>query len=94
MSRADLFQLVQIVYWLALATWFGGVLFVAMARALGLPVKLHADQLSDLGGAALAAITAASASNHTRRSQGLKDPAARASTHAIEQPMNSPSRII
>jgi imidazolonepropionase len=25
------------------------------ARALGLPVKLHADQLSDLGGAALAA---------------------------------------
>jgi hypothetical protein len=31
MSRADLFQLIQIVYWLALATWFGGVLFVAMA---------------------------------------------------------------
>ena len=31
MSRADLFQLVQIIYWLALATWFGGVLFVAMA---------------------------------------------------------------
>jgi hypothetical protein len=31
MSRADLFQLVQIVYWLALSTWFGGVLFVAMA---------------------------------------------------------------
>jgi hypothetical protein len=31
MSRADLFQLVQIVYWLALATWFGGVLFVAIA---------------------------------------------------------------
>jgi hypothetical protein len=26
-----LFQLVQIVYWLALSTWFGGVLFVAMA---------------------------------------------------------------
>lgn len=26
-----------------------------LARALGLPVKLHADQLSDLGGAALAA---------------------------------------
>jgi hypothetical protein len=24
-------QLVQIVYWLALATWFGGVLFVALA---------------------------------------------------------------
>ena len=31
MSRADLFQLVQIVYWLSLATWFGGALFVAMA---------------------------------------------------------------
>lgn len=31
MARADLFQLVQIVYWLALATWFGAVLFVAMA---------------------------------------------------------------
>ena len=26
-----LFQLVMIVYWLALATWFGGVLFVALA---------------------------------------------------------------
>src|SRR6478736_4360183 len=25
------FQLVMIVYWLALATWFGGVLFVALA---------------------------------------------------------------
>jgi hypothetical protein len=31
MSRADLFQLIQIVYWLALATWFGGVMFVAIA---------------------------------------------------------------
>ena len=31
MSRPEVFQLVQIVYWLALATWFGGVLFVAMA---------------------------------------------------------------
>lgn len=31
MAPADLFQLVQIVYWLALATWFGAVLFVAMA---------------------------------------------------------------
>ena len=31
MSRADLFQFVQIIYWLALATWFGGVLFVAIA---------------------------------------------------------------
>lgn len=26
-----LFQLIQIVYWLGLATWFGGVLFVAIA---------------------------------------------------------------
>jgi len=25
------FQLVQIVYWIALATWFGGVLFIAVA---------------------------------------------------------------
>jgi hypothetical protein len=31
MSREDLFQLVQIVYWLALATWFGCVLFVALS---------------------------------------------------------------
>ncbi len=29
-----LFQLVQIVYWLALATWFGGVLFVAIAAPI------------------------------------------------------------
>jgi len=28
---SDLFQLVQIVYWLALATWFGGALFIAIA---------------------------------------------------------------
>lgn len=27
----ELFQLVQIIYWLALATWFGGVLFIAIA---------------------------------------------------------------
>jgi hypothetical protein len=31
MARVDLFQLVQIVFWLALATWFGSVLFVAVA---------------------------------------------------------------
>src|SRR3954468_22902191 len=31
MPSSDLFQLVQIAYWLALATWFGGVLFIAMA---------------------------------------------------------------
>ena len=34
MSRADLFQLVQIVYWLALSAWFGGVLFVALAAPI------------------------------------------------------------
>jgi hypothetical protein len=27
-----LFQLVQVVYWLALSTWFGGVLFIAVAQ--------------------------------------------------------------
>jgi imidazolonepropionase len=36
----------------------------AKARALGLPVKLHADQLSDLGGAALAAEFDARSSEH------------------------------
>ena len=34
------------------------------AKALGLPVKLHADQLSDLGGAALAARHAALSADH------------------------------
>lgn len=34
------------------------------ARALGLPVKLHADQLSDLGGAALAADFAGLSADH------------------------------
>jgi imidazolonepropionase len=34
------------------------------ARALGLPVKLHADQLSDLGGAALAAKHRALSADH------------------------------
>jgi imidazolonepropionase len=34
------------------------------ARALGLPIKLHADQLSDLGGAALAAEFAALSADH------------------------------
>ncbi|MEM8742207.1 MAG: imidazolonepropionase, partial [Pseudomonadota bacterium] len=36
----------------------------AAAAALGLPVKLHADQLSDLGGAALAAAHAALSADH------------------------------
>src|SRR5690606_14123711 len=34
------------------------------ARALGLPVKLHADQLSDAGGAALAARHRALSADH------------------------------
>jgi imidazolonepropionase len=34
------------------------------AKALGLPVKLHADQLSDLGGAALAAAHGALSADH------------------------------
>ena len=34
MSGADWFQLVQILYWLALATWFGGVLFIAIAAPI------------------------------------------------------------
>jgi hypothetical protein len=29
--QSDLFQLVQIGYWLSLATWFGGMLFIAIA---------------------------------------------------------------
>ena len=36
----------------------------AEARALGLPVKLHADQLSDLGGASLAARRKALSADH------------------------------
>ncbi len=36
----------------------------AAARALGLPVKLHAEQLSDLGGAALAARFGALSADH------------------------------
>lgn len=38
------------------------------ARALGLPVKLHADQLSDLGGAALAAEFGARSAEHLEHS--------------------------
>lgn len=37
---------------------------LARARSLGLPVKLHADQLSDLGGAALAASFGALSADH------------------------------
>src|SRR5690348_16751309 len=28
------FQVVQIIYWLALSTWFGGVLFIAIAAPI------------------------------------------------------------
>jgi imidazolonepropionase len=44
------------------------------ARALGLPVKLHADQLSDLGGAALAAEHRALSADHMEFSsdQGIE----------------------
>lgn len=38
--------------------------FFSAARAAGLPVKLHADQLSDLGGAALAARFGALSADH------------------------------
>ena len=38
------------------------------ARALGVPVKLHADQLSDLGGAALAAEFAGLSADHLEHS--------------------------
>jgi len=38
------------------------------AKALGLPVKLHADQLSDLGGAALAARHGALSADHIEHS--------------------------
>ncbi len=38
--------------------------FFAAARRLGLPVRLHADQLSDLGGAALAARHKALSADH------------------------------
>lgn len=40
------------------------------AKALGLPVKLHADQLSDLGGAALAARYAALSADHLEYTSG------------------------
>lgn len=45
------------------------------AKALGLPVKLHADQLSDLGGAALAAQFGALSADHV---EYTREPAVRA----------------
>ena len=49
------------------------------ARALGIPVKLHADQLSDLGGAALAAEFGARSAEHLEHTsdEGVRAMAAR-----------------
>lgn len=57
------------------------------ARALGLPVKLHADQLSDLGGAALAARYRALSADHIEYSSeaGIGE-MARAGTVAVLLP--------
>ncbi|MFB9969167.1 imidazolonepropionase [Pseudoroseomonas cervicalis] len=57
------------------------------ARAAGLPVKLHADQLSDLGGAALAARYGALSADHLEyaSAEGLKAMAA-AGTVAVLLP--------
>ena len=57
------------------------------ARQLGLPVKLHADQLSDLGGAGLAAQYAALSADHLEySSQASVDAMARAGTVAVLLP--------
>jgi len=57
------------------------------AKRLGLPVKLHADQLSDLGGAALAAKHGALSADHIEHSseQGI-EAMARAGTAAVLLP--------
>jgi imidazolonepropionase len=57
------------------------------AKALGLPVKLHADQLSDLGGAALAAKHGALSADHLEFANegGIKD-LKKASTVAVLLP--------
>ncbi|UFZ07722.1 imidazolonepropionase [Bradyrhizobium ontarionense] len=60
--------------------------FVA-ARALGLPVKLHADQLSNLGGAALAAEFGALSADHLEHTDEAGAAAmARAGTVAVLLP--------
>src|SRR6266404_3196189 len=60
---------------------FGG------AKALGLPVKLHADQLSNLGGAALAAEFSALSADHLEHTDGAGVAAmARAGTVAVLLP--------
>lgn len=60
---------------------------LASARALGLPVKLHADQLSDLEGAALAARHGALSADHLEYSSGASIEAMRkAGTVAVLLP--------
>src|SRR3954470_7472612 len=39
------FQFVQILYWLALSTWFGGVLFVAVSAPIILRTVRESDPL-------------------------------------------------
>jgi imidazolonepropionase len=57
------------------------------ARALGLPVKLHADQLSDLGGAALAAEFGGLSADHVEYTSDASIAAmARAGTVAVLLP--------
>jgi imidazolonepropionase len=57
------------------------------ARRLGLPVKLHADQLSDLGGAALAAAHAGLSADHLEcTDEAGVDAMARAGTIAVLLP--------
>ena len=57
------------------------------AKALGLPVKLHADQLSNLGGAALASEFSALSADHLEHTDGAGVAAmARAGTVAVLLP--------
>jgi imidazolonepropionase len=57
------------------------------AKVLGLPVKLHADQLSNLGGAALAANFSALSADHLEHSDGAGAAAmAKAGTVAVLLP--------
>ncbi|MGH8214616.1 MAG: imidazolonepropionase [Rhodanobacteraceae bacterium] len=57
------------------------------ARELGLPVKLHADQLSDLGGAALAASCGALSADHLEcAGAGAVEAMARSGTAAVLLP--------
>jgi imidazolonepropionase len=61
--------------------------FLAAARAAGLPVKIHADQLSDLGGAALAARLGALSADHLEYASEQSAAAmARAGTVAVLLP--------